>query len=179
MTSTTVVRPTPADEDTTAEFSTAEQFELDLGRCVAETVVRILGVTLWRVRLRPISAQLLLPAPGTTGSGTLSASLSARPAFTSVPLTKRFFLATAGRDDRITFTIADIPPVDAGDTVDVNALVSVGDDSWAVPVALRFVSADAERVVLSFTGAAPQRFSDPLRRVFTRIDAAAHFSRWG
>jgi hypothetical protein len=176
---TTVVRPTPVDEDTTAEFSTAERFELDLGRCVAEAVVRILGVTVWRVRLRAISAQLHLPAPGTTGSGSLSASLSVRPAFTSVPLTKRCFLPTAGRDDRITFTIADIPPADAGNTVEVDALVSVGDDSWAVPVALRLVLADAERVVLVFAGAAPQRSSDPLRRLFTRIDAAAQFSRWG
>jgi hypothetical protein len=179
MTSTTVVRPTPADEDITADFPTIERFELDLGRCVAEAVVRILGVTVWRVRLRPISAELHLAAPGTTGSGSMSASLSARPAFTSAPLTKRFFLATAGRDDRITFTIADIPPADVGDTVEVDAQVFVGEDSWTVPVALRFVSSDAERVVLAFAGAAPQRFSDPLRRVFTRIDAAAHFSRWG
>jgi hypothetical protein len=177
MTTTTVVRPTPVDDPTTTELPTAELFELDLGRCVAEAVVRILGVNAWRVRLRPISARLLLPAPGTAGAGSLSASLSARPAFASVPLTKQFFLAAARRDARITFAIAEIPPAGEGDTVEVDARVSIGDESWAIPVALRFVARDTERVVVAFSGGAPQRLSDPLRRVFTRIDAVSRFSR--
>ena len=107
----------------------------------------------------------------------MSASLSARPAFASVPLTKQFFLSTSRRDAGITFVITEIPPAGEGDTVDVNALVSVGDESWVIPLALRVVTRDAERVILSFSGGAPQRLSDPLRRVFTRIDAVARFSR--
>lgn len=150
------------------------RYELDLDRCVVEVVFRLFGINLWRVRLRAVAAQLnLLPS-----GGSLSAHISCKPVFASIPLTLSRFLRKTPRDERITVVIAELRVPAAPSTIEVDGVVSVGTDSWVVPLAVRFVVLDHEQVVVAITGAVPQRSDGVVPMTPMRIDAAAEFTRW-
>jgi hypothetical protein len=145
----------------------------------------VLGLTVWRVRLRPITAVLnvaslsSMSAGGQPVLGSLIAHVSARPAFTSIPLSRGWFLPSTPRTERISLTVTDIPAdVKVGATIELTGLLTAGDDSWTVPLTLRYVVLDGDRAVVAITGAIPRGSASPLHMIPMRIDVAAEFSRW-
>jgi hypothetical protein len=152
----------------------ARRFEVDLTKCVVEVVFRMFGLNLWRVRLRPIAAQLRLQPYG----GSLSAHVAVKPLFASIPLSLGRFLPKAPRDERITVVIGELPTFSAPGTVEADGLVSVGNDSWVVPFALRCIFIDDQHIVVAITGTVPQRSDGVVPMTPIRIDAAAEFTQW-
>ena len=160
------------------------RYEAEPTRCVIEAVLRNRGVALWRVRLRPIAIALTLPAEidGMSESqsyATLTAQISARPRFASVPGTLGLFLPNTPRDQRIILAALAIDPAFAeGSTVTSTAAVLIGARTWQVEIAVETIHNDGDRIVAAITGEIPREVPIPFGRCAMHIDAAIEFRRW-
>jgi hypothetical protein len=164
------------------------EYEVALDRCAVEAVLRVAGLAIWRVRLRTIAARLRLPAAdgpdeaharnaSSADRGSFSAHFSVKPLYASIPMTLDWFLPSTPRWQRITVVVAEFPPIDAPQTVEVNAVISTADDSWTVPLQFRFVAVEPERLIAAITGVVGRRPNTPFHKTPVHIDAAAEFTR--
>jgi hypothetical protein len=160
------------------------RYEAEPTRCVIEAVLRNRGIALWRVRLRPIAVALTLPAEiddtATTQScATLTAQISARPRFASLPGTLGLFLPNTSREQRISLAARAIDPAFAeGCTVTSPADVLLGSRAWHVELAMETIHNDGDRIVAAITGEIPREVPIPFGGCAMHIDAAIEFRRW-
>jgi hypothetical protein len=167
--------PSPAD---------LVRYEAEPTRCVIEAVLRNRGLALWRVRLRPIAVALTLPSelgrnPEVPSYATLTAQISARPRFASLPGTLGLFLPNTPREQRISLAALAIGPAFAGGTtVTSTAVVMLGARVWPVELAVETIHNDGERIIAAITGEIPREVPIPFARCAMHIDAAIEFRRW-
>lgn len=159
------------------------RYDADLKRCVAEAVLRYRRLALWRVRLRPITATLAVPAyddePDDPSYAALSAQVAVRPKYASIPGTHGLFMPDTPREQRLVLTAARISPAfTPGTTVVSAATLDVGERTWDLEVNIETVLNDGERIILAVTGAVPREVPTPFAGAALHIDAAVEFRRW-
>lgn len=159
------------------------RYEAEPTRCVIEAVLRNRGIALWRVRLRPIAIALTFPAEddtkGAPRHATLTAQVSARPRFASVPGTLGLFLPNTPREQRISLAARAIDPAFAeGSTVTSTATLLLGERVWQFDISVQTVHNDGDRIIAAIKGEIPREVPIPFGRCAMHIDAAIEFRRW-
>lgn len=173
MTATPLLtRPQSADT-AVIPASAARTYDLSAGRSAIEVVLAPLGRAVWRVRMRALAARLTDDAAGTV---TLSAHVSARARYASIPSTAGLFLPTAQRSDILAFTAA-LPPLAPGEAVPGEGTVTCGARSWHIDLTVRCIDMDDTRVIASVRGSVARQDELPLPNVRLGVDAALELVR--
>ena len=142
-------------------------WELDRGRCAVEVSLALPGATIWRARLRPVTARLTGDDPLT-----LTATLSPRPTMMSLPLTRPLFLRHTARIAQLQFS-AESEPAHAGRLV---GTVTLDARTWPVQLVLRRTPVGDGRLLVTVAGRVVRPLSTFPGTVFD-IEAVAEFVR--
>lgn len=148
-------------------------WQLDPDRCALEVNYTVLGLTVWRARLRPLELRIVL---GETEPEVIevSGTVAARPAYASLPGTRSLFLPRAGRRGLIR---VDGDAATSGSNARSAALVRVGARHWPADFVVRFTPAGTDRVVVAASGVIGPRSNAPLPAGETCAELAAEFVR--
>lgn len=142
-------------------------WELDRGRCAAEVSLALPGATIWRARLRPVTARLS-SAEGLS----LTATVSPRPIMTSVPQTRLLFLRGTARTAQLRLSAH-------GEVADHTRLlgeVVLDARAWPIQLVLRRTPIDDARELVTLAG----RIVRPTRTfpgTVVDVEAVAEFVR--
>jgi hypothetical protein len=146
-------------------------WELDVDRCALEVSYGLLGMTVWRARLRPVEGRIVSSESG-DGPVTISGVVAVRPSYVSLPGTRGWFLRRAARRDLI-----HIDGTAGGDGGGIQ--VTVGARQWTVDLLIRRTPVEDGRAVVAAIGAVVPRPDTPVPAAHTRIELAAEFLRCG
>lgn len=148
-------------------------FDLSGGRCAVEVILAPLGIAAWRVRLQPASIRIVADA---TGGAELTAHVSARPKFASLPGTAGLFMPATARSTILAVT-ASLPSLAEDAAVVASGVVSRGADQWPIELVVDVRELDDEHVVAAINGVVHRRDDLPMPGIRLRIDAALDLRR--
>ena len=131
----------------TAAPTRTTTWELDRGRCAAEVSLALPGATIWRARLRPVTARLTGP-DGPADTVTLTATLFPRPIMTSLPLSRFLFLRRTPRTTQLRLTAQG----ETGEPARLIGEIVLGARAWPIRLVLRRTPIDDARVLVAVAG---------------------------
>ena len=146
-------------------------YQLVPDKCVLELVVRTLRLPLVWIRLRVVSASVGLGDPGW-----LHAEIASTPLFASLPFPRLWTLRSVPRRVRVRVE-AELPPLAVGPAVHVSAIATAAERRWSVPLDVRLVALDEQKVVLAVRGNVARPPGVLVLRSPLFVDAAAEFQR--
>jgi hypothetical protein len=157
----------------TAPSGLTSTWQLELDRCALEVNYTVLGLTVWRARLRPVDMHIVrsVAEPGLIR---LSGTVAARPAYASLPATRGLFLPRAGRRALIRFD--GDAALSAGAARPVFQ-VGVGARQWSAAIHVRFTPHGADRAVVAACGVLNAGGDAPAPAGELGVELAAEFVR--
>jgi hypothetical protein len=186
MSAETAALPRTDDDGSRTAAPVSGTWNLDLERCALEVNYSMLGATVWRARLRPLEARIVLADRDEDGAAVagglvrISAGIAARAVYTSLPGTSGWFLPGTPCSEQITVTGNAFPHDDAaGQTVYTLARVSAGDRLWRTRLTIRFALVHDERAVVAVAGTIVRGKDARVPRTAVRVEMAAEFVRCG
>jgi hypothetical protein len=181
MSVATVVLPRVSDDGPRVAAPVTGTWDLDLDRCALEVNYAMFGVPLWRARLRPLEARIVLAeraedgTPVAGGLVRLSATVAVQPAYTSPPATRDWFLPATPRSEQIRIAGNAFPHDDGA--VYTLARMSTDEDLWWTRLTVRFTLVHDERAVVAVGATIARRRDAPFPRTPVRVEMAAEFVR--